>query len=81
MHHAQKAGRADYKDHSGHVEKFRTLFFIMLLIVVSVIGFSETFSMLLGYSLPEQNIVGFVSPVLSTVVFSWGGWPLLDGSS
>lgn len=67
-------------DHTGHVQRFRKLFWIMLLIAAPVMGFSEMFSMLLGYELPDAAWVNFVSPVLGTVMFVWGGWPFLDGA-
>jgi Cu2+-exporting ATPase len=67
-------------DHSGHVQKFRRLFWIMLFIAAPVIAFSEMFSMFLSYQLPEQVFVGLISPILGTVMFVWGGWPFLDGA-
>jgi Cu2+-exporting ATPase len=37
---------------------------MMLVLAVPVIGFSEVFSMLLGYELPDAGWVGWVSPLL-----------------
>ena len=67
-------------DHSGHVQKFRKLFWIMLIIAAPVIAFSEMFSMFLGYQLPDEILVVLISPILGTVMFFWGGWPFLDGA-
>ncbi|KQR49756.1 ATPase [Microbacterium sp. Leaf161] len=52
----------------------------MLILAVPVVGFSTMFSMILGYSLPEAAWVGWVSPVLGTVMYVWGGAPFLTGA-
>ncbi len=70
----------NHHDHGGHVAAFRRLFWIMLLVAVPVVGFSSMFSMLLGYSLPGEAWAGWVSPVLGTVMYAWGGAPFLTGA-
>ena len=52
----------------------------MLVLAVPVIGFSPMFAMLLGYPLPAAGWVGWVSPVLGTVMYVWGGRPFLTGA-
>ena len=52
----------------------------MLVLAVPVIGFSPMFAMLLGYALPAAGWVGWVSPVLGTVMYLWGGRPFLTGA-
>ena len=52
----------------------------MLLLAVPVIGFSGMFSMLLGYTLPDSGWVGWISPLLGTVMYVWGGRPFLTGA-
>jgi len=52
----------------------------MLLLAVPVIGFSGMFSMLLGYTLPDGGLVGWISPLLGTVMYVWGGRPFLTGA-
>ena len=66
--------------HGDHVGQFRRLFWVMLVLAVPVIGFSPMFAMLLGYSLPAAGWVGWVSPVLGTVMYLWGGRPFLTGA-
>lgn len=76
-------GHADHGGHAGHgdhVARFRRLFWIMLIIAVPVIGFSTMFSMIIGYPLPEAAWVGWVSPILGTVMYVWGGAPFLTGA-
>jgi len=62
------------------VAQFRRLFWIMLVIAVPVIVFSGMFSMLLGYELPEGELITWISPVLGTVMYFWGGRPFLTGA-
>jgi P-type Cu2+ transporter len=52
----------------------------MLLLAVPVTGFSGTFAMLLGYSLPDSDWVAWISPLLGTVMYGWGGGPFLTGA-
>ncbi|KQR26470.1 ATPase [Microbacterium sp. Leaf151] len=52
----------------------------MLIIAVPVIGFSTMFSMIIGYPLPDAAWVGWVSPILGTVMYVWGGAPFLTGA-
>ncbi|MCZ4069118.1 MULTISPECIES: heavy metal translocating P-type ATPase [unclassified Microbacterium] len=76
-------GHADHGGHAGHgdhVARFRRLFWIMLILAVPVVGFSMMFSMLIGYPLPDAAWVGWVSPILGTVMYVWGGAPFLTGA-
>jgi len=66
--------------HADHVGQFRRLFWTMLVIAVPVVTFSHTFSMLVGYSLPDFMGLGWISPVLGTVMYVWGGRPFLTGA-
>ncbi|PVW03035.1 cadmium-translocating P-type ATPase [Microbacterium sp. Gd 4-13] len=52
----------------------------MLVLAVPVVGFSMMFSMLIGYPLPDAAWVGWVSPILGTVMYVWGGAPFLTGA-
>ncbi|MFT9634001.1 heavy metal translocating P-type ATPase [Mycobacteroides abscessus subsp. abscessus] len=53
----------------------------MLVIAVPVVVFDSMFAMLLGYQLPEAGWARWVSPVLGTVVYLWGGKPFLVGAA
>ena len=79
----EHAGHGDHSGHSGHgdhVGQFRRLFWIMLVIAIPVVVFSPMFAMILGYSLPDAAWVGWISPVLGTVMYVWGGRPFLTGA-
>ncbi len=52
----------------------------MLALAVPVVGFNEMFAHLIGYGLPDAGWVWWVSPVLGSVVYFWGGWPFLTGA-
>lgn len=80
--------RASGHDHGGshaghgadHVAQFRKLFWIMLVLAIPLVAFSPMFADLLGYKLPDFPGVQWVSPVLGTVVYFWGGRPFLVGA-
>ncbi|MCK0111764.1 heavy metal translocating P-type ATPase [Ornithinimicrobium sp. F0845] len=83
-HEAHKAhgesGHGGHAGHGDHVGQFRRLFWIMLVLAVPVVGFNDMFADLLGYDLPAGGWVWWVSPVLGTVVYAWGGQPFLTGA-
>lgn len=73
----------DHSSHGGHgdhVGQFRRLFWIMLIVAIPVVVFSDMFAMILGYELPAIAIVAWISPVLGTVMYVWGGRPFLVGA-
>jgi len=51
----------------------------MLLLAVPVVGLSEMFAMLVGYDLPQGELITWVSPLLGTIMFVIGGRPFLTG--
>ena len=59
---------------------FRRLFWVMLVMAIPVVALSGMFAMLLGYSLPDIPGIEWVSPVLGTVMYVWGGRPFLTGA-
>ena len=52
----------------------------MLVLAVPVVGFNDMFAHLVGYHLPAGRWVRWVSPVLGTVIYLWGGRPFLTGA-
>ena len=63
--------------HGDHVAMFRRLFWWNLALAIPVVVFSEMFSDLIGYDLPAGT--AWISPVLGTIIFFFGGWPFLSG--
>ncbi len=72
--------RHGHGDHAGHVAEFRRLFWVMLLLAVPTVAFSGMFAMILGYQVPRVPGAQWVSPVLGTVMYVWGGRPFLTGA-
>jgi Cu2+-exporting ATPase len=62
------------------VGQFRRLFWIMLVLAVPTVGLSTMFASIAGYPVPEFPGAGWVSPVLGTVMYLWGGRPFLTGA-
>jgi Cu2+-exporting ATPase len=77
--HAGHHGHGGHGGHGDHVAQFRRLFWIMLAIAVPVVLANTMFASLVGYTLPENPVVAWISPVLGTVMFFWGGIPFLQG--
>ncbi|WP_354568062.1 heavy metal translocating P-type ATPase [Glaciihabitans sp. UYNi722] len=73
-------GHAGHAGHGDHVARFRRLFWIMLVVAVPVVGFSHMFAMILSYDLPHGPVVAWISPILGTVMYFWGGQPFLTGA-
>ncbi|TFC89761.1 cadmium-translocating P-type ATPase [Cryobacterium sp. TMT4-31] len=79
-HTSMDHGAMGHAGHGDHVARFRQLFWLMLVLAVPVVVFSGMFSMLLGYELPHAAWVAWVSPLLGTVMYVWGGRPFLTGA-
>src|SRR5699024_11341620 len=75
--HAAHGGYAGHGhgDHGAHVGQFRRLFWIMLVLGIPVVAFNPMFADLLGYQLPDATWVWWVSPILGTIIYFWGGQP------
>jgi len=73
-------GHGGGHSHAGHVQRFRRLFWMMLLIAIPVVVLSPAFGMLLGYEVPAEGVLTWVPPVLGTVLYVWGGSPFLSGA-
>ena len=78
--HDGHQGHGGHDGHGDHVAQFRRLFWLMLAVAVPVVAFNGMFAHLLGYPLPDAAWVRWVSPVLGTVIYLWGGRPFLTGA-
>src|SRR5690625_1631487 len=83
--HEGHAGHGGHGGHGGghgdHAAQFRRLFWIMALLAIPTVAFNGMFADLLGYSLPSAAWVGWISPILGTVIYFWGGWVFLEGGA
>ncbi|MQA99713.1 MAG: copper-translocating P-type ATPase [Actinobacteria bacterium] len=79
--HHERGHHGDHGDHGHHdPAQFRDRFWVTLALTVPVVFFSEMFQELLGYSAPRFPGGTWISPVLGTVIFIYGGWPFLTGA-
>ncbi|WP_396121469.1 heavy metal translocating P-type ATPase [Brachybacterium sp. p3-SID1565] len=51
----------------------------MLVLAVPVVGLSPMFAHLIGYTIPDVPGLGWIAPILGTVMYAWGGKPFLSG--
>ncbi|HEY9470946.1 MAG TPA: copper-translocating P-type ATPase [Propionibacteriaceae bacterium] len=82
---AEQMDQAAHHEHQGsghgdHAADFRRRFMISAVLALPVVGFSMMFSELLSYPLPSGPWVPWISPVLGTVIFFYGGAPFLTGA-
>jgi Cu2+-exporting ATPase len=84
-----RQGPGDHPDHTGHgshggrtdhAATFRDRFWWTLVLTIPVVLYSEMFQRILGFTAPKFPGSSWVSPVLGTVIFFYGGWPFLTGA-
>ena len=78
--HAGPTAHEGHEGHEGHVAAFRRLFWVMLVLAVPTVALSGMFAMIWGYTVPAFPGAQWVSPVLGTVMYLWGGRPFLTGA-
>ena len=85
--HGDYDGYKEHSDHDGHDQHaghnpamFRNRFWLSLVLTVPVLYFSEQLQTWLGYSAAQFPGVGWVNPVLGTVLFFYGGLVFLQGA-
>ncbi|APE34880.1 copper-translocating P-type ATPase [Nocardia mangyaensis] len=71
-------GHGEHAGHGDHVAVFRRLFWVMLVIAIPVVAADMMFADLIGYTVP--GTLTWVSPVLGTLMYLWGGRPFLTGA-
>lgn len=73
-----KAGHGTaHADHSGHEQMFRKKFWVSLVLSIPVLLFSSSIQEWLNFSLPVFPGSQWITPILSVVVFLYGGLPFL----
>ena len=78
--HGAHGDHTGHAGHGDHVAQFRRLFWIMLVFALPVVAFDAMFASLVGYPLPRSGWTTWISPVLGTVMYVWGGRPFLTGA-
>jgi Cu2+-exporting ATPase len=77
--HAEHGDQGD-GGHHDHVAQFRRLFWVMLVLAIPTVALSGMFAMILGYQVPQFLGAQWVSPLVGTVMYFWGGRPFLAGA-
>jgi len=65
-------------DHTGHEEMFRRRFWACLFLSFPVLFWSEMIQEWLGYSAPTFTGSELIVPVVSTIIFLYGGLPFIQ---
>ncbi|SEP32723.1 ATPase, P-type (transporting), HAD superfamily, subfamily IC, partial [Halogranum amylolyticum] len=66
-----------HTDHTGHEQMFRRRFWVSLVLSVPVIFFSEFIQDVFSYTAPIFPGSAWITPVLSVIIFAYGGVPFL----
>lgn len=80
-HHSQHSAHAGHDKHAGHTpEIFQRRFFVCLALTLPVLYFAPSFQEWFGYQAIQFQGSGLVSPLLSMVIYAYGGWVFLRGA-
>ncbi len=77
----EHTGHADehegHTDHTGHEQMFRKRFWISLVLSIPVLIYSPSVQEWFGYTAPPFPGSEWVAPILSIIIFAYGGTPFL----
>lgn len=76
----EHAGHGSHGGHADHAAQFRDRFWLTLTLTVPVVFYSDMFQRILHYTAPSFPGSRWVSPILGTLTFFYGGWPFLSGA-
>ncbi|MGB8701821.1 MAG: heavy metal translocating P-type ATPase [Thermosynechococcaceae cyanobacterium] len=78
LNHARHGG---HDKHAGHSpEMFKRRFFICLLLTLPVLYFAPMFEHWFNYQAIQFLGVNLITPILSTIIYFYGGWVFLHGA-
>ncbi len=77
--HKDHMGHKGHKDHSMHMEEIKRKAIVSSVLTIPVVLYSESVQNLLGFSMPHFPGSSWITPVLATVVFFYGGLFFLKG--
>ena len=79
--HQGHQGHQGHDEHAGHSpEMFRNRLWFSLVLTVPILYFSESFQEWFGYDAVAFPGAPWITPVLATAVFLYGGMPFLRGA-
>ncbi|MCJ7715883.1 MAG: heavy metal translocating P-type ATPase [Anaerolineales bacterium] len=76
--HQEEPHKGHGVDHTGHENMFRRKFWVSLVLSVPVILFSVTVQNWIGFSTPTFPGSNWIVPVISIVIFMYGGLPFIQ---
>jgi P-type Cu2+ transporter len=79
--HVGDGAHGGHDKHEGHTpQMFRDRFWVALVLTVPVVFWAEHIQELLGYEAPVFPGSAWIPPVLSTVIYFYGGWVFVQGA-
>jgi P-type Cu2+ transporter len=72
------SGGHAHVDHTGHEQMFRIRFWVSLLLSIPVLLYSPMIQEWFGFRMPAFTGSEWITPVISTVIFFYGGLPFLQ---
>jgi P-type Cu2+ transporter len=76
--HSHGDDHAHHTDHSGHEEMFRRRFWVSLVLSIPVLLYTPMLQEWFGFSMPTFPGSDWIAPVLSVIIFAYGGLPFLQ---
>jgi P-type Cu2+ transporter len=81
--HSQHGGHshAGHDQHAGHSPAmFKQRFFICFLLTLPILYLSPMFQMWFGYQAIQLPGIDWITPILATIIYIYGGWVFLKGA-
>lgn len=82
-HHAHESheSHGGHDKHAGHsTAMFKNRFFICLVLTIPVLYFSPSFQAWFGYQAIQFPGANWINPILSIVIYFYGGWVFVKGA-
>jgi P-type Cu2+ transporter len=80
-HHSSHGQHGMHDKHAGHnPEMFKRRFFICLLLTLPILYFAPMFEHWFNYQALQFPGVNWVTPILATIIYFYGGWVFLRGA-
>ena len=79
--HNMEGMHSGHGEHAGHSEEmFKRPFWISLVLTIPVLLYSDLLQSVLGYTAPEFPGSQYLSVVLGSIIYWYGGWVFLTGA-